>query len=241
MPVHEVRIGLELRRAAIEHHLALDEDDDAIGDLGDGGHGLVDHDRGDARFAHEAHDAPDLVADDGCEPLRGFIEDEEARVRQQGTADGQHLLLAAGQLVAAVLDALGKARKDLDHTIEGPAACVVRAVAGGDLQVFLHAQRREDAAPLRHVGDAALGNGARARAGDVAAVEQDSPGPGPHEAHERADERRLAHAVAAHQTDRFAGQDAEGEPAQDMALAVERVEAAGLEDGELGHQACPPR
>ena len=46
MTMHQLGLGPELRPTAFEYDLALDEDDDAVDDLGHGGHGLVDDHRG---------------------------------------------------------------------------------------------------------------------------------------------------------------------------------------------------
>src|SRR5262245_65954655 len=61
------------------------------------------------------------------------------------------------------------------------------------------------------------------------------------ESEHRADQRRLAHAVATEQADRLAGPDGEAHALQHMAFAIERVDGIRLEqrlDGGLtrGHR-----
>src|SRR5262249_39957187 len=84
-------------------------------------------------------------------------------------------------------------------------------------------------AALRHIGDAAPGDGKGREAGNVLAIEQDRALPRPHQPNERADQRGLAHAVAAHEADGLAGADAERYAAKYVAQAVVGVEPSPLE------------
>ena len=72
---------------------------------------LVDDQRGLTRLAQSREAQPDLLAHQRRQSLGGLVENQQARVGQQRTADRQHLLLAAGQLVAHVLLPLGEAGK----------------------------------------------------------------------------------------------------------------------------------
>src|SRR3954469_25395344 len=56
--------------------------------------------------------------DDGGEALERLVEKKHARVAHQRPADAQHLLLPAGNLVAAMAAPLAKARKQLVHPPE---------------------------------------------------------------------------------------------------------------------------
>src|SRR5262245_60952159 len=103
VPVHELRALLELVRGTLEDDLALDQNHDAVGDGGDRGYRLVDEERGHAGCPDEVDGAPDLLAQERGQTFRGLVEKEEARVHHQGTADRQHLLFAAGELIAAML------------------------------------------------------------------------------------------------------------------------------------------
>ena len=120
MPVHQLRIGLEFGRRALEHDLALDQDDDAVGHGRDLGHALVDQQRRDAAVADQADGVPDLVADERREAFGRLVEDQHARVGQQRARDREHLLLAAGELVAAIAQPLAEPRKQLEHARDGP-------------------------------------------------------------------------------------------------------------------------
>jgi hypothetical protein len=63
--------------------------------------------------------------------------------------DGEHLLLAAGELIAEIAPPLGEPRKQIIDRREIPAAG-----ASSDVEVFLHRQRGENLALLRHPADA---------------------------------------------------------------------------------------
>jgi hypothetical protein len=62
----------------------------------------------------------DLLADQRRQAFGGFVQDQQLGVGHQRAADGQHLLLAARQLVAEVGRALGQARKQAVHALDGP-------------------------------------------------------------------------------------------------------------------------
>ena len=79
-------------------------------------------------------------------------------IRQSGlvisaAADRQHLLLAARERLRALVAPLLQAREQRVDALEVPAVPVGAAL--GDQQIFLHAERREDAPALRHQSHAA--------------------------------------------------------------------------------------
>ncbi len=63
------------------------------------------------------------------EALGGLVHDQQLRVRDQGAADREHLLLAAGELGAAVALALGEPREELVDAVDRPAARCRSALA----------------------------------------------------------------------------------------------------------------
>ena len=82
--------------------------------------------------------------DDGREPLERLVHEQQRRVAHQRPADGEHLLLAAGDLVAPVAAPLRELRKKIVDALEAPAAWT-----RGDGEVLLDRERREDIASLR--------------------------------------------------------------------------------------------
>src|SRR3954464_1072937 len=59
----------------------------------------------------------DLAHDDRRKSERGLIQQEEARARHQGAGDCQHLLLAAGERAAALMQPLLQTREELEHLL----------------------------------------------------------------------------------------------------------------------------
>ena len=159
-----------------------------------------------------------------------LVEDQQIGVGHQRAADGQHLLLAAGQLGAAVAAAArrgaetsaARARRSsrAGRRVRAPPSPGSRAPSGWEKCRGLPARRRCpgarcDAAPRRS---------------SPAPSPCTSPWRGGTRPSMRAQQRGLAHAVAAHQPDRLAAPDrCEIDAVQDVARAVKRVQAARLE------------
>jgi hypothetical protein len=106
-----------------------------------------------------------------------------------------------------------------------PLACGRRRRRARHHEVLAHAQVGEDAAPFRHVGDAGAGDGVRLVLRHVAAAHAHGALLRPHQAEHGFQQRGLAHAVAAHQAERLAARDGEVDAVQDVADAVEAVQA----------------
>ena len=169
----------------------------------------------------------DEVLDDGRRQALGrLVHDQELGVEEQRAPDGEHLLLAAGELRAADLLALGQAREELVDLGDRPAP-----VAGADhAQVLVGRQRLEEPAALRHVADPPVRDLVRGEADELLALERDRAGDvGRRHADDRVAERRLAHAVAADDRQRLRA-DLEVDVLEDVRLAVVGVDAADLEE-----------
>ena len=95
----------------------------------------------------------------GRQAFDRLVEQQHSRIEHQRAADRQHLLLAAGELVAEIAAALLQPRKHLVDPAHGPRPGPRH---GG--HVLLDRERAEDVALLRHPADAG-----RARAGPAAA------------------------------------------------------------------------
>src|SRR6185295_17948250 len=118
--MQRVAVGLELGRRSGEDDPALLEDD---GVVGVGEHGVrvaVDDQRRDAAGANRRDRPPDLGDDERCEPFGRLVEDQQQRIGEQRAADREHLLLAARELLAAVVEPLGEARKRRQDALERP-------------------------------------------------------------------------------------------------------------------------
>jgi hypothetical protein len=86
------------------------------------------------------------------EAVGGLVEQQQAGVQQESPGDGQHLLLAARQLVGAVAAPVRELGEGLVDALRGPAAG--GATAGGDLEVLVDGEAGEDAAALGDAWDA---------------------------------------------------------------------------------------
>ena len=169
------------------------------------------------------------------QPLRRLVHDQQPRVGQQRPADGEHLLLAAGELRPARRPALRQAREQLVDRVGRPA--VLAAAPGRHAQVLVDRERLEQPPALGHVADARARRPCRtARPTSSVALEADRAARGRRaHLHDRVAERRLAHAVAADDRDGLAAH-LEAQALQDVGAAVEDVEVADRQQRGLGRR-----
>src|SRR5690606_39080185 len=150
-------------------------------------------------------------------------------VGHERAADGEHLLLAARELVAVVVLAAAEVREELVDPVERPGALSAGPVRGRRDQVLPHREVGEDLPALRDEADAALRDPVRGLPADAAALEADVAAARTHDPHDGAHRGGLAHAVAAEERDDLAGGDVEVHLEEDLALPVGGLEAADLE------------
>ena len=200
-------IGRERRACRLVHDAAALDDGGAVGDAEDLLRVLLDQDRREAFLADDALERREqLLDDDRREAFERLVEQDDARVEDQRAADREHLLLAAGELVAEIAPPLGEPREHRVDLAGGPRP---RARHGGE--VFVDGERLEDVALLRHPADAGMGALVGAQAGDVAPAEPDRAAAIARHADDGVDQRGLAHAVAAEQRERLAFGEASSE------------------------------
>ena len=125
--------------------------------------------------------------------LGRLVHDQEARVGDQRARDGQHLLLAAGELSAAVVFPFGEARERVIDALDRPGAGLARR---GHAQVFVDGERAPEPATLRHVADAVPRDLRRRKAQHLFAAHADRAARRAREPHDGLAQGRLAHAVA---------------------------------------------
>ena len=90
------------------------------------------------------------------EALERLVEQQDARIARQGTRNRHHLLLPTGQVVGRRAPALLDAREESEDLVLVPVhAGAVAAAQPAELHVLGDAHAGEQAAALRHVGDAA--------------------------------------------------------------------------------------
>ena len=144
------------------HHAALVQYHRTVAD-GQNRLRMLLHDDGRQPFVagDAGNGAQQLFHNDGGQAFQGFVQQQQARVQHQGPAHSQHLLLAARQLRAQIGFALGQAREHLVHPLRRPRWCAAPCTPGTrhGRQVFVHRERFENIALLRHPANA----GTRAR------------------------------------------------------------------------------
>ena len=113
----------------------------------------------------------DVADDDRREPEADLVAQQEVRVRHQRAADGDHLLLAAGERRAGLVAALGQHREQLVDALQAPRPGPPQLAA--DQQVLLDRQRGKQPPAFRHQRDAARHDVMRGQVADRLAVEDD--------------------------------------------------------------------
>src|SRR5690606_15152589 len=125
----------------------------AVGDLDELCDILVDHEDRLTVGLQARQAIPDFLADERGEAFGCLVEDQKARIGHQRATDREHLLLAAGELVAHVAGALLQAREDLPDACERPGPVRPRAVRGRRDEVLVDAEIGKYLAALRYEPD----------------------------------------------------------------------------------------
>ena len=146
----EFAVRFEPRRFHDPVDPAVDHDRDFFGDSGRDADVLLDNEHADfALFAEIDQNLLDLLDDDRRQTLGRLVHDEELRVEQERARNGEHLLLAAGKLVAAIVAPFGEPRKGFVDARDRP----LPAVAAGEPQMFVDGDRGPQPPALRHVAE----------------------------------------------------------------------------------------
>ena len=144
---------------------AVDHDRDAFRDGRRHPDVLLDQEHGHVAVLAEARQHVfDLGDNHRRQPFGRFIHDQKMRIGEQRAGDREHLLLAAGQLAAAIVLALGKAGKGLIDALDSPRPT---AYPGGQPQMLVDAERAPQSPPLRNVADTKPRDARRIDTGDI--------------------------------------------------------------------------
>ncbi len=219
-------IGQEVVVAGFVHDRTLFDDVVAVGQLGADFEVLLHEQDGHARGLDGLQLGHDLLDDHGGQAFHGLVQHEQARGVHQRAADGQHLLLAARELSAAVGAALLQAREDAVDVGQLPG----RLLALAQQQVLFHREQPEDAAVLGHQAHAALRDAVRGQALHVLAAKAHAPRAGLHHAADALERGGLARAVAPEQRDQFAVIHVQVDALQHVAFAIVGVQPLDLQD-----------
>src|SRR4029453_1905056 len=94
------------------------EYDGAVGEAQDLARLLLHHNSRHTLLADDlAQHDQELVDDDRRQALQWLVQQDDTRVDDQGTADRQHLLLAAGKLAAEIVAPLLEPREHGEHAL----------------------------------------------------------------------------------------------------------------------------
>src|SRR5262249_10353099 len=133
----DLLVGEELRGAGGMDDLAATQDVGPVRD-GEGEGEVLLHEEDGQSLALELADHPSHLAhEERGQPFRGLVEEKQVGIAHEGATDGQHLLLAARELVGAVAAALAQPGEELVHPLEAPAP----APGPRHLQVLAHGER----------------------------------------------------------------------------------------------------
>ena len=164
----------------------------------------------------------DVLDDDGREPERGFVEQQQPGLAHQRAPDRKHLLLAAGECSRQLLPALLQTGEEFETACEPcPQLGLVKLlVIGTKQQVIANSLVREDLAALgreRHAQPEPL---VRRDVGDVFAVDQDPSADEGLKSNDALEQRALARPVRADDGDYLAGTHMDRGPAHGLDGAV---------------------
>ena len=109
----------QLGGRAGEAELALLHEHRPLGEVEGDVDRLLDDDDRDAGGVHLVHDLDELADDGRRQAERELVDEQQLRVGDERLADGEHLLLAAGEVAGELVDALGEAREQLEHPLLG--------------------------------------------------------------------------------------------------------------------------
>ena len=209
-------------RSALQYHNAVGQPQNLL-------RVLLDDDGADAaRTCNRAQRFQQFLDNDGRQPLGRLVQQQHFRVRGQRPADRQHLLLAAGELVAEIAPPLLQARKHLVDPLHRPRP---RLRHRG--HVLFHGERAEDVALLRHPADPGPRALVGAQRGDVGAAERQRPAEAAGDADDGVDQRGLAGAVAPEQRQHLPLRQGQRHLGQHHRLAVAGAQA--LDAKQVSH------
>src|SRR5216683_2894607 len=199
---------------------------------------LLDQDHGQAAVvAQPLQGLDNLVDDRGLDTLGRLVEQDKPRLAAEAARDRQQLLLAARQRAAGTVEKHLEAGKLLQHRLDN---ILLRAGLCGapHSQIVVNRKAGENLAPLRHIAEPesrpAIGFGRR----HVVIVKAYMSAGRRQKAHQRLEQRGLAHAVMAENSDELALIDGEADPVEDRNAAV-----AGAQPCHIEHHAaaCLPK
>ena len=147
-----LRIREQFLRRLVLLDLAVVDEDDAVGHLAGEAHFVGDHQHGDAGVGQLLHQFQNLAHHFGVEGAGGLVEQDHVRIHGKGTGNGNALLLAAGKALGVDVGLVGQAHAGQKFVCLGGDGFLILQLqqGGGQLQIFLHSQVREQVEVLEH-------------------------------------------------------------------------------------------
>src|ERR1019366_957991 len=202
------------------------------------------HERERCVGSFELPDGSDHVLDDGRrQALARFVDEQQLPGFDDGAGHREHLLLPARQQARPVLPEALQRRKLAEDQLKTPGVDVLGSSGppGREEDVLAHGEVGEDPHVLGHVRDSAPRDLRRLEGADVLALEPDRARRDVPEAHDAAQRRRLAGAVASEKDRQRAAGDLEIDAMEDVVGADVRVDAFELQERAAHRAASTPR
>src|SRR3984957_6877071 len=216
------------------HDDAFLDDEDSLGQSGDEVEILLDKD--DRQFAlgpKAEKRLRDLVDDRRLNAFGRFVQQKQPWVAREAAGDCEQLLLATRERAARAVDQRLKAREGFQRRSDR-GVFILWSPGCARPQVIAPAEARKDVPPLRHMPQAAARTPIRLRAGDVSVFQHDPPCGRRNVAHQRTEERGLAHPVVAKDADELPSRDTKTYAPQDRDTAITGSEVADLQHHAAG-------
>jgi hypothetical protein len=159
---------------------------------------------------------------EGCIPSVGSSSKTHLR-------DGQDLLLAAAERPALPAEQRLECREFGHDLVEA------RRVTARHAQILGDGEEREDLPSLRHIAESQPRAPMRRLAADIAPFQAQAAADERQIAHQRLQQRRLAHAVVADDADRLAGGNGQAHAVERRNTPVAGADVLRLEHGRLKH------
>src|SRR5258706_5193900 len=198
---------LEFFPFTLHHHAPVFENVEIICKL----HGeprILFHDEdGDTSLAHFVELRKDLLDDNRRETKAEFVGKQHLWLSHQRAADGQHLLLAAGERVAELPFAAFNRWKHRHHAAVVRRNVLAAPHIGTDHEVLAHGQIWKNASPLRHMRDATPYNLLGPETGNLLTPQRNRARSRTHDAADGPQQGRLPRAIGAENGDKAAGLD----------------------------------
>lgn len=215
-------------------HAATFDDGEVVGSRDEIGRVMGDVEEREVEFPLEvAEESAQVASQGGIEVGEGFVEEDEARLKDQGAADGGACGFAAGECGGEVMEARAEVEA-VRHDLGAGATLVAVDALEAEGKFELFDQRKVGKEPGR-LGDPAAGAFLGRKSGDVGVVEEDPSDIREIEAGDESEGGGLATAGGAHEEVMGAGGDVDGEVLHRMngtEVFADFLESDARHDGE---------